>query len=74
MAEIKRSRPIECSRPQTRRSLVLAALVFSALLATTLLTFGHLAFRDLGDRMRKEVITKANDRAVELARKLAEEG
>jgi signal transduction histidine kinase len=74
MAEIKRSRPIERSRPQTWRSLVLAALVFSALLATTLLTFGHLVFRDLGDRMRKEVITKANDRAVDLAMKLAQEG
>ena len=74
MAEIALSRPIECSRPHTWRSLALAALVFSALLATTLLTFGHLVFRDLGDRMRKEVITKANARAVELARKLADEG
>ena len=74
MAEKPLSRPIERSRPHTARSLVLAALVFSALLGTTLLTFGHLVFRDLGDRMRKETITKANARAVELAMKLAQEG
>jgi len=74
MAERPFSRPIERSRPNTGRSLALAALVFSALLGTTLATFGHLVFRDLGDRMRKEVITKANDRAVDLALKLAQEG
>lgn len=74
MAEKQLSRPIECSRLHTRRSLALAALVFSALLGTTLLTFGHLVFRDLGERMRKEVITKANARALDLALKLEEEG
>jgi signal transduction histidine kinase len=74
MAEKPLSRPIECSRPHTRRSLILAALVFSILLGTTLLTFGHLVFRDMGDRMRKEVINKANARAIELAKKLEEEG
>src|SRR5712691_947689 len=74
MTEKLCQRPIECSRPHYRRNLLLAALVFSALLFVNLLVFGHLIFRDLGNRMRKEAISGASARAIQIAQKLSEEG
>ena len=68
------NKPIECSRPQYRRKLLAAGLGFSARLCANPFTLGHLAFRDLGARMRAEAISKASARALELARKLADEG
>ena len=67
-------RPVERSRPQYRRSLIFAGAIFTALLCGNLTIFGHLVFRDLGDRMRKEAVSGAKRRAVEIARKLAEQG
>lgn len=67
-------KPIEASRPHSRGSLLLAAVVFSGLLLANLFIFGHLIFRDLGDRMRKEVLSGAQHRALEIARRLAEQG
>ena len=46
MSEKRAQKSIECSRPHYRRSLLLAAFVFSGLLSATLLIFGHLIFRD----------------------------
>src|SRR5438093_12344799 len=65
---------IERSRPHYGRRVFLAAAVFASLLGVNLYTFAHLVFRDLGDRMRKEVIAGAQQRALELARRLAEQG
>lgn len=44
------------------------------LLVANLFTFGHLIFRDLGDRTRMEVISNAQRRALEIARALADQG
>jgi signal transduction histidine kinase len=68
------SPPIEASRPHSRRSLLLAGLVFAGLLVGNLFIVGHLVFRDMGERTRKEVISGAQHRALEIARRLAEEG
>jgi signal transduction histidine kinase len=43
-------------------------------LSSNLLVFGQLVFRDLGARMRKEAISGARDRALQLAQRLADEG
>ncbi len=74
MTDKTAQRPIECSRPTYRRDLLLAGAVFSVLLCVNLLLVGHLVFRDLGNRMRKEAISGANARAVQLARNLADQG
>lgn len=48
--------------------------MFSILLGLNLLVSAHLVFRDLGNRMRKEAISGASARALQIAQKLAEEG
>src|SRR5215831_18645674 len=74
MKELKTEGPIERSRPHYRRSLLIATVVFSGPLCANLFIFGHLAFLDLGHRMRKEVVSRAKERAIEIAKKLSEDG
>jgi signal transduction histidine kinase len=67
-------RPIERSNLRFGRNVFIAGLVFAGMLCANLLIFGHLVFRDLGNRMRKEAINAAQARAVQIARDLAEQG
>src|SRR5262245_19199405 len=67
-------RPIERSNLRFGRNVFVAGLVFTGMLCANLLIFGHLASRDLGNRMRKEATSAAQARAGQIARDLAGQG